>query len=290
MKLLIKINLVMGAVFAAGLAIAGVLSYKLLENNAQNEVIQQARIMMHSAQAVRAYTVNEVKPLLDEGMKKVFLPQSVPAYAATQNFNSFRKQNPEYSYKEATLNPTNPRDRATDWEADVVRYFRDKPDAKELIGKRDTPTGPSVYLALPLQIKNPDCLACHSVPSAAPKTMMKLYGNDNGFGWKLQEIIGAQIVSVPTSLAVQKANSAFYLFISALLLIFLVMAAMFNSMMYFIVIKPINHIARVADQVSIGNLDSPEFAETGTREVANLAASFNRMRRSLVKTMEMLKD
>ncbi len=290
MKLLIKINIVMLLVFATGLAIAGVLSYKMLENNAQNEVIQQARIMMHSAQAVRAYTVNEVRPLLSEGMKKVFLPQSVPAYAATQNFDSFRKQNPEYSYKEATLNPTNPRNRATDWEADVVRYFRDKPEAKEFIGRRDTATGPSVYLALPLQIKNPDCLVCHSVPSAAPKTMMKLYGNDGGFGWKLQEIIGAQIVSVPTSLAVQKANSAFYLFMSSLLLIFLVMAAALNSMMYFIIIKPINHIAKVADQVSMGNLDSPEFAETGTREVANLSASFNRMRRSLVKTMEMLKD
>ncbi len=290
MRLLIKINLVMVLVFAAGLAIAGVLSYKLLENNARSEVIQQARIMMHSAQAVRAYTVNEVRPLLNEGMKTAFLPQSVPAYAATQNFDSFRKQNPEYSYKEATLNPTNPRDRATDWEADVVRYFRDKPDAKELIGRRDTPTGPSVFLAQPLQIKNPECLTCHSVPSAAPKTMMKLYSADNGFGWKLQEIIGAQIVSVPTSIAVQKANSAFYLFMGSLLLIFLVMAAMLNSLMYFIVIRPINHIATVADQMSTGNLDAPEFPESGTREVANLAASFNRMRRSLVKSMEMLKD
>jgi protein-histidine pros-kinase len=287
-KLLIKINLVMVLVFAAGLAIAAFLSFKLLESNAENEVIQQARMIMHSAQAVREYTVSEVRPLLDEPMKKIFLPQSVPAYAATQNFNSFQKKNPEYGYKEATLNPTNPRDRATDWEADIVRYFRNHSAEKELIGQRDTPTGPSLYLAQPLQIKNPDCLACHSVPSAAPATMTALYGNDNGFGWKLQEIIGAQIVSVPTSVAVQKARSAFYLFMSSLLLIFIAMSAMFNLMMIFIVIKPINHIATVADQISTGNLDSPEFAETGTREIANLAASFNRMRRSLVKTMEML--
>ena len=76
----------------------------------------------------------------------------MPAYAATEQFNDLRKKYPDYSYKEATLNPTNPRDRATDWEADIVNQFRNGQGKGELIGERDTPTGRSLYLARPIQI------------------------------------------------------------------------------------------------------------------------------------------
>ena len=102
-------------------------------------------------------------------MKYVFLPQTVPAYAATEQFNDVRKTHPDYAYKEATLNPTNPRDRASDWEADVVQIFRQTPTTTELVGERDTPTGRSLYLARPIQIKNGACLVCHSTVDAAPK-------------------------------------------------------------------------------------------------------------------------
>ena len=57
-------------------------------------------------------------------MKYTFLPQSVPAYSATEVFNDLRKKHTEYGYKEAVLNPTNPRNRAVDWEADVITQFR----------------------------------------------------------------------------------------------------------------------------------------------------------------------
>ena len=39
--------------------------------------------------------------------------------------------------------------------------------------------------------------------------MIKLYGTANGFGWKMDEIIGAQIVSVPMSLPLSMANETF---------------------------------------------------------------------------------
>ncbi len=53
-----------------------------------------------------------------------FLPQSVPFYAATEHFLRLHAERPDYSYQEATLNPTNLRDRATDWQADIIQRFR----------------------------------------------------------------------------------------------------------------------------------------------------------------------
>ena len=128
MKLIWKFNLVLLGIFVLGFAIAGYLSYRALQQNAREEILQNARLMMEAALSSRTYTVNQVKPLLDTHMKYEFLPQTVPAYAATEQFNELRKKHPDYSYKEATLNPTNPRNRAADWEADVVNIFRNASD------------------------------------------------------------------------------------------------------------------------------------------------------------------
>ena len=80
---------------------------------------------MGAALAVRGYTSKQIKPQLELQLMRAFLPQSVPAYAATEMFNTLRQQHPEYTYKEATLNPTNPRDRAVEWRTVNRQQFRD---------------------------------------------------------------------------------------------------------------------------------------------------------------------
>src|SRR5882762_5902182 len=138
MRLIVKFNIVFLAIFLVGLAIAAYVSLDLLRQN--------ARIMMESALATRGYTSKQVRPLLETQMKYQFLPQSVPAFAANEQFSDLRKKFADYDYKEATLNPTNPRNRATDWETDVVNQFRQAPDRAEIIGERDTPTGRALYM------------------------------------------------------------------------------------------------------------------------------------------------
>jgi hypothetical protein len=137
-----------------------------------------------------------------------FAAQSIPFYAATEAFNYFRKRYPEYSYKEATLNPTNPRDRTLEWEADIVNIFNRTPAKADLVGTRQTPEGPSLYYCAPIRVDNQSCLSCHGSAEDAPKEMTKIYGKDNGFGWKLNDIIGAQIVSVPARLVNESADAA----------------------------------------------------------------------------------
>src|SRR5262245_25903099 len=189
MGLRLKFNIVLFLVFAAGMAVSAYVSHRLLQDNAKAEVLRDAGLMMEAALSIRGYTVQQVKPHLEYQLKEKFLPQSVPAFAATETFNTLRKKYPEYSYKEATLNPTNPRNKAVEWEADVVNAFRNAGGSlPEIMGQRETPLGPMLYLARPLQIKDPACLACHSVPAAAPASMVALYGENNGFGWQNQEI------------------------------------------------------------------------------------------------------
>ena len=288
MKLIWKFNLVLLGIFVLGLAITGYVSYNVLRANAREEVLQHARLMMEAALATRNYTASQVKPLLETQLKYAFLPQTVPAYAATEQFNELRKTHKDYAYKEATLNPTNPRDRASDWEADVVQIFRQTPEMPEMVGERDTPTGRSLYLARPIQIKNPACLACHTTIDAAPKTMVDLYGGANGFGWKLNEIIGAQVVSVPMTVPIERASATFRAFMLSLTAVFVATFVLLNVMLHTIVIRRVTRLAAIADQVSLGNLDAGEFRTRSKDEIGVLTEALGRMKTSLVQAMKMI--
>jgi protein-histidine pros-kinase len=287
MGLRLKFNLVLLFVFALGLVVSGYISYDLLHRNARDEVLRNAGVMMEAALSMRQYTVSQVRDNLAQ-KEGEFLPQSVPAFAATEIMNQLRKKYPDYAYKEAALNPTNPRDRAVDWEADIVNEFRNNTGRTEISGMRSTPTGMSLFLARPFQIKDPACLSCHTTPEMAPASMVKLYGPNNGFGWKLNEVIGAQVVSVPMSLPIQNANRAFYTFIASLAGVFAVLFVILNLMLSALIVRPITRMSDAAERISTGDTDIPELEESGRDEVADLARSFNRMRRSLEKAISLI--
>jgi len=287
MGLRLKFNLVLLVVFVLGLGVTGYVSYDLLHKNAREEVVRNAGVMMEAALSMRGYTVGQVRPLLPYDPEK-FYPQAVPAYAATEIMSQLRKKYADYAYKEAALNPTNPRNRAVDWESDIVNTFRNNPERGEISGVRDTPTGPSLYLARPFQIKDKACLVCHTTADMAPAAMVKIYGPNNGFGWKHMEVIGAQIVSVPMSLPVENANRAFYTFMVSLSAVFVVLFIILNVMMSALIVRPITRMSKAADEISTGNMEIPELNESGGDEVALLAKSFNRMRRSLEKAIELI--
>jgi protein-histidine pros-kinase len=289
MKLLLKFNVVLLLVFAVGLVATGFICRRLLRQNAKAEIMENARIMMEAAIAVRTYTATQIKPLLETQMKYSFLPQSVPAYSANAYFGQLQKAFPAYAYKEATLNPTNPVNRATDWEADIIQEFRKIRDKTEIIGERDTPNGRTLYMARPLKVSSQACLTCHDTVEGAPRTMVERYGDANGFGWKLNDIVTAQIVSVPMQVAVQRANGVFWTFMISLTVVFLVGIVAINLLLIFLVIRPVNQLSSMASRVSLGNSDITEFPVMGKDEIAELSLSFNRMGRSLAEAMKLLK-
>ena len=291
MRLLLKFNLILILVFGAGAAAAGYFARSFLQQTAHDQVLQQARLMMGSAGAMRTYTSKQVGPLLQEHQARIntFLAQTVPAYAATEAFNYLHTDYPDYTYKEATLNPTNLRDRAVDWEADIIQIFRSHPDQKEFSGERDTPAGPSLFLAKPMVAVGP-CLQCHSTAEQAPPAMVKVYGRSNGFDWKLGDTVAAQIISVPMSVPLAIADRSFWTLMYSLGGISLATLILLDLAIVMIVIRPVTKLSRAADQISKGDLSVPELDVKGSDEISQLAQSFNRMYLSLVKAIRMLEQ
>ena len=288
MKLVAKFTLVFVVVFGIGFAVSAYVAHGVLQKNATDEVIENAQLMMETALSMRSYTTKQIKPLLTgEKTDTTFHPQTVPAYAATEGFNYLRAKYPEYSYKEATLNPTNPRDRPADWESDIIRYFRDNPNIKRKVASRETVNGTSWYLAQPL-VAGPPCLECHSTAAAAPPAMVAMYGSNNGFGWQLNEVVGAQIVSVPASLPVRMADSAFRNLLFDMCLVALITLIAVDLALIMIVVRPVSQLSAMADRISRGELDDAQLPIHGKDEIAGLAGSFDLMRISMAKAMKML--
>jgi protein-histidine pros-kinase len=287
MSLLLRINAALGGVFLFAAFVAGYVCWTMLEANAQREVLAEAGLMMDSAAAVRSYTANEILPLISARMQQEFPPQSVPSYAATQNFLKFHEHHPDYAYKEATLNPTNPRDRAADWEGDIIQRFRNDSQTLQVVGVRDTPMGKSLYLARPIRAK-PECLVCHSTPAAAPASLIARYGGDNGFGWQPNEVVAAQVVSVPFANATANADREFRAFMILLAAVFAAAFTVVNVLLYRLVVRPVRRIAAVADRVSLGDMSAQDFPAGGATEIASVARSFERMRKSLEKALRLL--
>jgi HAMP domain-containing protein len=216
-----------------------------------------------------------------------FLPQSVPFYAATQNFLKLHAQHPAYTYKEAALNPTNPRDRATDWEADLIQQFRNVPGIREVTGERDTPVGKALYLARPIRAES-ECLVCHANAATAPASLRARYGSANGFGWQANEVIGAHIVSVPLESATAAALKTFHGIVVAIAVVVGSLLVIFNALIYALVIRPIQAIVTVADELSVGNNATKPFQSSSTREFAVLTRAFERLRTSLNRALQLL--
>jgi len=290
MKLLLKFNLVLIVVFAIGIAATTYVSRDLLQRNARDEIYENAKLLIESALAVRAYTSKSIAPLLETQIRYEFRPEMVSAYSALELLKNLREANPDYKqflYREATLNPTNPANRAVDWESDIVNAFRNGAVKAPLFGERDTPNGRMLYVAKPLTAGQP-CLRCHDTADVAPPTMIAKYGTAAGFGWKAGEIIGAQIIQIPETFALARAEVTFRVFMGSLLAVLLAVAVTLNLLLWWMFIRPITQISALADQISLGAINAPDFAVRSRDEIGMLAQALSRMRRSLVQAMSML--
>lgn len=284
-----KFNLAIVVAFAIGFVIAAFVLDRVFVSQAREEVLQNARLMMSAANAIRNYTAKDLGPLLPLERDGKFVPETVPAYAAQKNFHELQSSFEGFSYREAALNPTNLANRAQDWESDIINNLRNEPAKAEMVIERETALGRTLNLARPIAVRTEACLTCHSVAASAPISLLRSYGAYNGFGWKLNETIGAQILSVPMSVALTEARKSLVTFLGIMVAIFAVIFVILNVLLHYLVIRPVRRVSAMADAVSLGEGEVETYIKPGKDEISSLSKSFDRMRQSLDQAMQMLK-
>jgi hypothetical protein len=289
-----KMTINLSIILLLALASSMILLYTLLNNQANKQIDLRSTLIMDTMVAVRDYTNEHVNPIIapiNKQSELSFHPESIPTYSANTVFSYLNKISPEYAtytFRHATLNPTNLKDKADSEEAKIINKFRGNSELKQLSGERTSPTGKFYYIAKPLVVTKASCLQCHSEPSKAPASLLATYGHTNGFGWNFGETVGALIVNIPIELIHKYKWEALIstTLLTALSLISMAFATIVIFQRDFL--RPILQISQRANQASI-NPESVEFGEISRKdEIGTIARSFDRMKKSLNISMKML--
>ena len=212
--------------------------YRLEMSAAMTQVRREALVQMQMALAMRQYTIEDVRPLLQDRPDAFHLP-AIPAYASVRAMALMRQfGNPEADYQELVLDPTNPAHRASGWQLEVIRQFNDDPSSTEWSRVQDTPSGTVMQIARPVR-PTADCLTCHGAPADAPGAMRARYGDQHGFNWKLGDTVGIQLVTVPAADAIANARAAWWRHVVASILALAAVFVVLNRVLSRSVIAPI---------------------------------------------------
>lgn len=281
-------------IFLTGIIVSSFVYYNVLFGNAQNELNAQANAFISTMDSVRKYNQDKVMPLLEKQSEEKFLLESVPAYAVGEVFNiltnSYQDRYGSYRYKDAMINPTNLRDKATEAELKIIDQLSQK-DTSSISGENIVKGFLTIdgenkfYTARPIKITQSSCLICHISLEKAPKSLQVLYqqgkyGANQGFGWELNKVIGTKIIYVPANQVYQAANKNFTLILGIFITIFTLAILLANLWFKQYVIQPLNRITKVAEAVSLGEMDA-HFEKQYNDEIGRLADAFTRMKTSL---------
>jgi PAS domain S-box-containing protein len=258
LKLKAKFNILLLLILILGCIVSGITLSISLQNKAKDEILDQAEMLIQNMNSVRNYTSEHIQPLLSDRLQtdEKFISETVPAYSAQQIFENFRQHSDykNYFYKEATLNPTNPKDKADKLESQLVENFRQQPNLKQLTGYRNLSGENLFYIARPLKVTKESCLQCHSYPDIAPKSLINTFGSEGGFNWNLNEIIASQIIYVPAKNIFAKGHQYLFLIMIIFIVIFIALLFIINLFLEKSVVKPITTITKITKKLKQGDI------------------------------------
>lgn len=220
----------------------------VLFKNAINETRGLSIMQMEMGQAIRTYTSSSVKPYISQtgGFHQI----SVPSFSANTTMKIFSQNHPEITYREVALNPTNLSNLANSFEADIIREFQNNSDKKEMFKITGVSEDELLHFSKPLKVTSETCLSCHGNPSVAPTGLLQQYGNKNGFNWRVGEVIGIQIVTIPTKITLKKAKASLAMYVGLLLMIASAVFVTLNIMLNKIVLNPMQKHKDKLEQIS----------------------------------------
>ncbi len=231
LKLGTQFTLLLTLIFLGGIILSGITLSGAMQRKAEDEITTKAEILTQTMNAVRTYTSARISPLLQHQLETAptFISEVVPTFAAGMVFENFRNHSEyrNFFYKEATLNPTNLKDKADEFETNIVQQFRQQPNISKLSGYRNMGGVKHFFTARPLVVES-SCLQCHSHPSVAPKSQIASFGSEHGFGWHLHEVVAAQTIYVPSEEVFAQGQQYLALIMGIFVSIFAVVVLLMN--------------------------------------------------------------
>lgn len=282
-----KFNLIIGTLLACALVLIYIWSESRMQKEAEEQVLDKAQLLLTTMEASRNFTSTVVKPTLYQALPGRFITEGMSSSFGARNiFERIRKTYPQYYFKHAAPYPRNKDNQADLFEMNIINKFNKDKDLKEWRGYR-VKDNEELYSIMKPIVAEQRCMRCHSEPAKAPQELLEKYGDKNGFGRSVGEVIGTLTVSVPASVVMAKADTNAMAFIGMVALFFGLLIIIANIFFSMVVIKPIKYLAESADEISNGKFDA-QINTSGGDEIAKLARAFDRMKISIKMAFEQL--
>ncbi len=266
-------------------AIAG--GYYVFARDSLREAKEKTELFATVMSANQKFMAQNVRPDIRDLLEDEYFPEATVGIVMMSEASQIIKEDyPEYIFKVASPNPLNKDNLSDSFENSIIAGFENG-DYEEWEGEV-TKAGEHFYAtAVPIEASK-SCIWCHDTPEVAHPEMVEEYGSDSGYGYEVGDTVGGRFIYVSMTasdaLTMQKLAS----FGGGISLLFLVAMLFIDRIVISTVVKPIEEIVTVAEDISRGKMDR-EFNIKGNDEIKLLADAFNRMKVSLAKAMDILR-
>jgi PAS domain S-box-containing protein len=250
------------------------------EETVRNEALERARMVSNFCDACRQCTGETRSPGARKRGSQNQAEDPPAKLDSRATFAAFRREMPEYSFREVSRNPLNLEDKADADEEAFLNRFENDCQLTEITGFRVQDGRESFYVLRPVQVTH-GCLACHGAREAAPVEIVERYGSEHGFGWREGDLAGMSVVTVPShDLRAQQAEIRWKLF-----LLFAVLGVVLVGFISFFFHALVTRRLRLASEVMTHVAADPKIGARlplgNADEIAGMGQAFNRMADSL---------
>lgn len=215
-----RFAIMMVLIYIFSLPIISTITYFILKQNAVDSAYNTARLYLAAFEAARHYVGDELRPILQKELPDKFIVEGMSrSYVAGSIARRVLQEIPGYIFKNASLNPRNPKNNADEFERGIINEFRSKIDVKEWKGLIEK-QGYYYVLARAGGPVQEQCLHCHGDPLLAPGEIIERYGKTSGFYMKTGEIVDALVAYIPIHIPLASARKTVAAFIGIYTLFF----------------------------------------------------------------------
>ena len=262
-------------------------SYTFSVKNAMANARTQGAIVFNMIDSSRLYFKHSQRPvvleLVDEDR---FYPEIMSGFVMTRGiWDIFEKRFPGYTFKQATIDPLYPPNKADADELKLIKMFEGNKEKKDTEGIMSKNGKDFYYFARPITVAE-KCLRCHSDPDEAPKDQVAIYGTETGYNWQQGAVVSTSIIYVPLekAMAIAKTTATnLFLMGSAGIVVLMGVIWFFLSSG---VVTPLAKLQAKTTQISLGReLDEP-VGVASKDEIGDLARAIDRLRISTGKLLK----
>lgn len=201
-------------------------SFEHIQDNLVN--VKALRYYVSNHQKSEVYRLQNQNNISKEYFKPQLLSSTYSAKTVNEKYNQIRKENglEPITVRFASDNPRNPKNKADQFESKLLKQFNDKTITQYKEVKYNKDGKKVIYYAVPTRPLEEKCMRCHSTPNKAPKGLLEIYGDKNGF----YEEIGSIRALISTEYPLSKTDAFLYKTIAILAVLSLFVHGIFILM------------------------------------------------------------